>query len=683
VFLGEDGSVYTYKVLSTVDDYSRAIQQGLLMVMRACGVDGTSIQELVHGATIAGNAILEYKGARTGLLTTEGFRDVLEIRRIRMPRLYDMRWEKPPPLVERALRLEVPERINFRGEVLRPLGMEAAREAVGQLCSAGVQAIAICLLNSYVNPVHEQQLAALVRTMAPHLIVSLSSEVQPEIKEYERTSTTVIDAYIKPVVQQYLQTMEARLQRIKVAAPLLVMQSNGGVMTSQRAREKPIHMIESGPVAGIMGCLHLGHRLNYPNIITFDMGGTTAKASIIEDGQVSRAHEYEVGAGLNTGHRLLKGGGYLLRVPGIDIAEVGAGGGSIAWVDKGGSLQVGPQSAGAKPGPACYKQGGTAPTVTDANVLLGYLNPDCLVGGTLTLDADKARHAIVEHLATPLGLKPVDAAYGVRVIATSNMIRAIRAVSVERGRDPRDFVLFAFGGNGPGFAADMARELRISRLLVPPAAGLFSAFGLLFSEIEHHYVRTFVRRAETLEVGELQEQWRQLEAEGLATLQAEGYGPERVELHRFADMRYAGQNSELTIALPAGCLTPEAVTVLLEDFAREHEKTYGYCSDSEPVELVNIRLTARGIAGQSRLPEILSFPGGHHATHSPASESRQVYFGPDHGYLDTPLRPRAALAGPGLYGPLIIEEYDATTVVPPGCRATLDDWGNIVIDVEL
>jgi N-methylhydantoinase A len=680
VCLGHDGSIYTHKVPSSVDDYSRAMQQGLQTVLQTHGIAGAAISELVHGATVASNTILEYKGARTGLLTTEGFRDVLEIRRIRMPRLYDMRWQKPPPLVERALRLEVSERINFRGEILRPLDLEAARKALDQLRHAGVQAIAICLLHAYVNPVHEQRLAAFIRHTAPDIYLSLSSEVQPEIKEYERTSTTVIDAYIKPVVQRYLQTMEAGLQGLGITAPLLVMQSSGGVVTSRGARDKPVHMIESGPVAGITGCLQLGQRLNYPNIITFDMGGTTAKASIIEAGQVSRAHEYEVGAGLNIGHRLLKGGGYLVRVPGIDVAEVGAGGGSIAWVDKGGALQVGPQSAGATPGPVCYNLGGTTPTVTDANVLLGYLNPDYLIGGALALDADKARYAITKHLAEPLGLDPVAAAYGVRVIATANMIRAVRAVSVERGRDPRDFVLFAFGGNGPGFAVDMARALHISRLLIPPAAGLFSAFGLLFSELEHHYVRTFLRRAEALEVGELQEQWRHLETEALATLQAEGYAPERVELHRFADMRYAGQNSELTIPAPMHDLVPEAIVGLLEDFGQEHEKTYGYRSANEPVELVNIRLTARGVSAQSRLPQTLCLPD---EPYGAMLASRRVYFGPEHGYLDTPIQPRTALGEAAWHGPLIIEEYDATTVIPPGCRAMLDAWGNIVVGVEM
>lgn len=682
VFLGHDGTIHTHKLPSTVDDYSRAILQGVQAVIHAQASRGASIGELVHGATVASNTVLEYKGARTGLLTTEGFRDVLEIRRLRMPRLYDMGWEKPPPLIERALRLEVPERIDSRGHIVRRLEVEAARQAIFQLLDAGVEALAVCLINAYVNPAHERQLAALIHDLAPHLTLSLSCDVQPEIKEYERTSTTVIDAYIKPAVQRYLQTLEAGLHRSGMQAPLLVMQSNGGVMTARGAYDKPVHMIESGPVAGIMGCLHLGHRLGYPNIITFDMGGTTAKASIIEHGAVSRSHEYEVGAGLNIGHRLLKGGGYLLRVPGIDVAEVGAGGGSIAWVDRGGAMQVGPQSAGAQPGPVCYNLGGTAPTVTDANVVLGYLNPDYLVGGALPLAPDEALQTITTRLARPLGLDPVDAAYGVRVIAIANMIRAVRAVSVERGRDPRDFVLFAFGGNGPGFAVDMARALHMSRVIVPPAAGLFSAFGLLFSDLEHHYVQTFVRPAATLHVDELRHYWQQLETEGVTALQAEGYEPERLVVSRFADLRYAGQNSELTIAFPAGDPTRAALAELLEDFAREHDRTYGYRSDGEPVELVNLRLTARGVPWRPRVPERIALPPEAHPAPEALSPARQVFYGPESGYVETPVRPRAVLAGVRLEGPLIVEEYDATTVVPPGCRATLDAWGNIVIEVE-
>ena len=679
VCLGDDGRVVTYKISSTVDDYSRAIQAGLQAICHAAGCDGTAVGELVHGATIASNTILEYKGAKTGLLTTAGFRDVLEIRRIRMPRLYDMGWDKPPPLVERALRLEVPERMTFRGQVEQPLDVAAAQCAIERLRRAGIESLAVCLLHAYANPAHEQQLAELVRHIAPELSLSLSSEVQPEIKEYERTSTTVVDAYVKPIVRQYLQTLETALQHLQVAAPLLIMQSNGGVMTSQAAQHKPIHMIESGPVAGITGCLHLGRKLGYDNIITFDMGGTTAKASIIEHGEVSRSHEYEVGAGLNIGHRLLKGGGYLLRVPGIDVAEVGAGGGSIAWIDKGGALQVGPQSAGATPGPACYNQGGDAPTVTDANVVLGHVNPEYLVGGALKLDANRAQQALQSHVAEPLGLDMQDAAHGIRVIAIANMMRAVRAVSVERGRDPRDFALFAFGGNGPVFAVEMARALHISRVVVPPAAGLFSAFGLLFCDLEHHYMCTFLRPAATLNTDELHTQWQQLEREGRMALRAEHYADDRMQLRRFADMRYAGQNSELTIPFPAETLTPDTIPQVLEAFAQEHERTYGYRSDREPIELVNLRLTARGLATQPRVPDALLVPD--YDPQPLTAETRAVYFGPEHGVLDTPIRARGALRSQPQDGPLIVEEYDATTVIPPGCSAHLDTWRNIVIDL--
>src|SRR5437868_9668279 len=493
VLLGSDGTIHTKKVSSSVENYAQAIVEGLSEMFRETGLSGSAIEEIRHGTTVASNAILEHKGARVGLITTKGFRDVLEIRTLRMPKLYDLTWTKPAPLVERYLRKVVDERINYRGEIERPLDPADAEQAVDALLAENVEAIAVCLINSFTNPAHELMLKEIIQRKAPHLPLSISFEVLPEIKEYERTSTTVINAYVMPIVATYLRAMRKGLDAAGIPARLLLMQSNGGLTTDSAAAERPMNIIECGPAGVVVGAQALARGKGLDKIITFDMGGTTAKASMVEDGEIARAHEYAVGAGIMIGSRLLTGAGYTLKVPAIDLAEVGAGGGSHIWIDAGGALQVGPESAGAVPGPVCYDAGGEVATITDANVILGYLNPAHLIGGALKLNATKARRAFAARIAEPLDLAIEDAAYGAHEIAASNMIRAIKAVSTERGRDPREFALFAFGGNGPLFACGMARSLGISRVIVPPAPGLFSSFGLLYADVEHHYARTFRR----------------------------------------------------------------------------------------------------------------------------------------------------------------------------------------------
>lgn len=493
VLLGSDGTIHTKKISSSVENYARAIVEGLGEVFAEAGLEGKLIEELRHGTTVASNAILEHKGARVGLITTRGFRDVLEIRTLRMPRLYDMGWTKPAPLVERYLRKVVDERIHARGQVERALDPGEAERVVDALLAEKVEAIAVCLLHSFTNPVHEQMIADIIRRKAPGLPTSISCEVLPEIKEYERTSTTVVNAYVMPIVARYLRALRKGLDDAGINASLLLMQSNGGLTTDAAAAERPMNIIESGPAGGVVGAQALARAGDLPKLITFDMGGTTAKTSMIEDGQVLRTAEYSVGAGIMIGSRLLTGAGYTVKVPAIDLAEVGAGGGSHVWIDGGGALQIGPESAGALPGPVCYDKGGSVPTVTDANVLLGYINPTHLVGGALKLNADRARRVFQREIADALGMSIEQAAYGAHQIAASNMIRAIKAVSTERGRDPREFALFAFGGNGPLFACGMAAALGMKRIVVPPSAGLFSSFGLLYANVEHHYTRTLRR----------------------------------------------------------------------------------------------------------------------------------------------------------------------------------------------
>ncbi|MSP48705.1 MAG: hydantoinase/oxoprolinase family protein [Alphaproteobacteria bacterium] len=677
VLLGQDGTIHTAKISSSVGNYADAIVEGLTQLFQETGLDGSVLEEIRHGTTVASNAILEHKGARTGLITTKGFRDILEIRTLRMPRLYDIAWTKPPPLVERYLRQVVDERIDAHGTVERALSAADAERAVSGLLAEKVEAIAVCLINSFTNPVHELMIADIVRKRAPALPLSVSYEVLPEIKEYERTSTVVVNAYVMPIVSGYLRALRRGLDEAGIPARLLLMQSNGGLTTDTAAAERPMNIIESGPAGGVIGAQALARAKGLKKILTFDMGGTTAKASMVEDGEVTRAAEYSVGAGIMIGSRLLTGAGYTLKVPAIDLAEVGAGGGSLVWIDAGGSLQIGPESAGAAPGPVCYDKGGETPTVTDANVILGYINPLHLVGGALKLNAGKAKTSFAEKVAKPLGMAVELAAYGAHQIAASNMIRAIKSVSTERGRDPREFALFAFGGNGPLFACGMARALSMSRIVVPPSAGLFSSFGLLYADVEHHYARTFRRLLRKADLAEIEAAWTALARQAREQLKIEGFAGPKARLRRSASLHYQGQSYELTVPMPDGPIDAAMVVHLEEAFGREHEKTYGHrAGPEEPVELVAMQVIGMGLRDGVGVPEQVRSSRIEPSPPPP----RPAYFGPETGWLETPVLRRSDLAGTRA-GPLIVEEYDATCVVPPGARASLDTAGNIVIEL--
>ena len=677
VFLGGDGRVLARKVASTPDDYSRAVLDGIADGLEDLGVAPGSVSEVSHGFTVATNAIIEQKGAHTALITTEGFRDILEFRRNRTPRLYDLYYEKSPTLIKRQYRLEVGERLNFRGEVLRPLDVDDVDRAVQSVLDSGVESVAVCLLHSYANPDHEQYIAQVLRERAPDVILTLSSDLLPEMKEYERTSTTVINSYVRPVVERYLTLLTGGLTDMGVTVPLTVMQSNGGLATSDIAKERPVYCIESGPAAGVVGAYHLGRRLGMSNLMTLDMGGTTAKASIIENGEMLQAPEYEVGGEISVGHRLLRGSGHILRVPAIDLAEVGAGGGSIATVDRSGSLRVGPQSSGAFPGPACYRLGGPDATVTDADVLLGYLNPHHLLAGDFEIDAELARQAVADHVARPLGLSEVEAAHGIHTLVNSNMGRALRAVSSERGRDPRRFDLVCFGGGGPVHAAGLAEMLDISRVVVPPFPGVFSSFGLLVADVEHHFVQTYFKTFDEIDVEALSELLEGLWQEGRRQLRLEGFDDQHHELITQVDMKYEGQVSDLTVPFPPGPVNRASLTSVAQNFDLEHEQSFGYSTDAG-YQLVNVRVIARGLSEQSRMPERFELAAGS----AGAQTSRNVYFGPNRGWADTPVVSRGSLAGQSVNGPLIIEEYDSTTVVPPGWTAAVDAASNIILERE-
>jgi len=684
VLLDSAGGVATCKVASTPESYGRAIMAGLLELMREQGACADGLTELVHASTIATNAILELKGARTALITTHGFRDVLEIRRLRIPVLYDLQYRKPPPLVPRRLRLEVSERLGARGVVLEELDEDSVRRATEVLREAEVEAVAIALLHSYANPAHERRVAKLVRAALPDSVyVTCSTEILPEIREYERTSTVVVNAYVGPTVRNYLAALAQDIRSLGVTGSLQIMQSNGGVLTVDSAERKPAYLTESGPAAGVIACAKLARAAGLDNVISFDMGGTTCKAAMIEGGEPARTSEYEVGSGINLSSKLVKGGGYPIKLPFIDVSEIGAGGGSIVRLDAAGGLHVGPQSAGAVPGPVCYGNGGTEPTFTDAMVVLGYLNPSALAGGRVQLHADRARAVLEDRIAGPLRLPLLDAAHGIYTVAAATMTRAVKAVTTYRGRDPRDFTLVAFGGNGPIAATAVAEALSMRKVLVPVAPGVFSAVGLLLAEVEHEFTSSVMTAVERLGDGDLARSFSELEARALAEMQSEGRSAERLQLKRVAELRYAGQAYELAVPVEKG----DSLAAVLERFHSEHARTYGHRSDVDPVDLVSIRIFARVVASQatqsyaqlasSSARAQISRRSGDYAV----QVTRRAYFGKAYGLLETPIIERAALASAWLAGPVIVEEYDSTCVVPPGHRARLDELGNIEIEI--
>ena len=692
------GRLATRKLPSTPYNYADAVIAGVRSLLEELESPLDALEELLHGCTVATNAILEGKGATTALLTTRGFRDVLELRRVRVPNLYEPLYERPPPLVPRHLRFEVGERTGPRGEVLHPLDEAEVRIAAERIRAVGIEAVAVCYLHSYANPAHERRTGEILREMLPAAFVSLSVDVLPQKLEYERTSTTVINAYVGPPVKHYVQSMISQVQGAGIGGRLMVMQSSGGILDADAVAENPARIVECGPAAGVVGAQHFAARAGFDNVITLDMGGTTAKASLIEQGRVTFADEYEVGGGMSSRSALMGGGGYALKLPVIDISEVGAGGGSIAWLDKAGSLKVGPQSAGAVPGPACYDAGNEEPTVTDANVILGYLNPESLAGGSVPIRFERAHESIAARLAAPLRRGVVETAFGVHTVANANMMKAVKAVTTYRGRDPRDFNLVAFGGSGGVHAVDLARVLQVRRVVLPVAAGVFSALGLLFSNLEMNETVPFLHPAEDAPLDEAERLYSAL-AERIAVVVG---GPrEEIEFARQADVRFAGQAYELTVPFgeartegagltrcgagggagaSGACvsrLDARAIADLCARFEAEHLARYGHAFSGEfPVEIVNLRLVG------SRRPAGIVEPAPFDPASRPGPDARRgVYFGPATGLVDTPVIGRGRLGAEPRPGPMIIEEYEGTCVVPPDCAARLDGLGNVVIEL--
>jgi N-methylhydantoinase A len=669
----DDGTVATNKIPSSPEDFGDAVVKGILELTSRLDVPLEAASEFLHGCTVATNAILERKGARTALITTRGFRDVLELRRIRVPNLYDPLYVKPEPLVPRDLRFEIDERMGPGGEVLRPLNSDDLETVIAALRNSAVEAVAVTLLHSYANPDHEIAIGAALRQGLPGVFVTLSHEILPEIREYERTSTTVISSYLGPVVSAYLQGLVGRLKEQGLQRRLLVMQSSGGVANAEEIIKKPALIAESGPAAGVTAARIVGRTSGYRDIISLDMGGTSAKASIIEDGRVAVTDQYEVGSTLSAKNTLLRGGGYALKMPILDISEIGAGGGSIVALDEAGAIRIGPESAGAIPGPACYGLGGTDPTVTDANLALGYLNPRQLAGGAMRIDRELALAAIERNIAKPLGLSVQETAYGIHRVTNSHMIRAIKSVSVQRGRDPGNFVLMAFGGSGGIHAVDMARSLNIPRVVIPPVAGVFSALGLLAAEVETTLSVAFLSTAEEASPSKLASEYGRLEDEIARALERES---QELRFERYAEIRYVDQAFELRIPAVEGAIGAAWIAAMKTAFDAEHERKYGHSfGGGSAIEFVSIGVIGR-LARTDR-------PFRFGAATNPREEStRSAYFGPDVGERTTPVVGRMGLRESPREGPLIVEEMEGTTVVPPGARVHLDENANIVISVS-
>ena len=665
LFEGDTGGLTLTKVPSTPADPSQGVINGIQQLVEENDIKPKSITFLIHGTTVATNAVLEGKGMPTALLATEGFGDILDIVRQDRPQLYDWRAMRPAPMVPRSQRWEVAERILFDGTEKCSLDEDQVRRIVNQIQERGLTSIAVCYLHSYVNPAHEKRTGEIIAEEVPTASISLSSEILPEIKEYERTSTTAMNAAVMPIVERYMKRLSQTTVEMGVSSRLHVMQSNGGIMTAETAGRKSVNTILSGLAGGVLGGVTLAKQAGFENAITIDMGGTSFDISLAYQGQIRFSRESEIG-------------GHAIAIPMIDVHTLGAGGGSIAWIDVGGALQVGPQSAGAVPGPACYNRGGTLPTVTDANQVLGRLNPEYLLAGSMNMEPDLARRAIQGHVADPLGMSLEAAAEGIIKIINANMLKGIRVVSVERGYDPRDFTVVAFGGGGPVHAAELARELGAKAVMVPTAPGITSAIGLLMADFRHDYARTYLCATDTMDFDDLNGAFAGLEHQAVTQLKEEGVSEADIVLMQSVEMRYRGQGHSLEIAVPAGHLDNAALQQINDAFHRQHQTTYGYSRSDEVTEFVNLRL-----AGIGRLPKPqpqLAEKDGKYPSDALIGR-RMVYFKGQ--WHETAIYDRHLLRhGNRLSGPAIVEQLDSTTIVLPAQTARVDALGNILIAIQ-
>ncbi|MER8670826.1 hydantoinase/oxoprolinase family protein [Mesorhizobium sp. M0644] len=668
-----DQKVAFGKELTSHNDPSRSMIEGLQKLLDAQGLAWPAIGNIVHATTLVTNAIIERKGAKVGLVTTRGFRDVVEIGNETRYELYDLFFEKPAPLVDRKLRFEVAERMDVNGNVVLALEESEIARIAEDLREQGVEAVAVCLLHSYRNPLHEQQIAAGLRALLSDVPVTVSSEIAPEIREYERSNTASGNAYVQPVVDRYLMELDAGLTRRGFGGAVHLMLSAGGLTTLDTARRQPIHLIESGPAAGAIAAGYFSRLTETPNLISFDMGGTTAKMCLLRDGEPERSTEFEAARV----HRFKKGSGLPLKVPVIDLIEIGAGGGSIARVDGMGLLKVGPESARSTPGPVCYNRGGTEPTVTDCDLVLGYLSPDYFLGGELKLDLAGVHQAVGKKIAAPLGMDVVDAAAGVHQIVNETMASATRMYLTEKGEDPSRYTLLAFGGAGPVHAYGLAKSLGISRIIVPPGAGVMSALGLLTAAPACDVARSYISHLSALDWETVNQLFSDMESQASALLAAARVASDEVVVARSADMRFIGQGFEIPAVLPVGQLGPDALAEIEASFIRAYAARFGRRVEGVGVEALTWRLHASISAKDARLAfatsgKIDDARKGHRRAHFEGK-----------GFIDCAVFDRSKLAaGTRITGPAIIEERESTAVIGPDAIVTIDENFNILMEIN-
>jgi N-methylhydantoinase A len=662
VTLDEDGNVTALKGDTTPPDFER----GVMNVMARLGAEAGGITAFIHGTTTIINALTERKGAKTGLLTTKGFRDVLEIARCNRPDLFNLVFAKPKPFVPRHLRLEVAERISADGGTMLPLDMAGVESAAEIFRRESVEAVAVCFINSYANDAHELAAAARLRELLPGVFVSSSGQITREWREYERTSTVVLNAYVGPIASRYVSNLDGELDRAGVRGRRFFMQSNGGTTPFEGAKIAPVNMVESGPVAGVFGSAALGGVIGERRVISFDVGGTTAKCSLIDGGEVKITTNYRI-------ERTDRNAGYPIMAPVVDIVEIGNGGGSIAWMDETGSLRVGPRSAGALPGPVAYGRGGLEPTTTDACLVAGRLSPSNFDS---KVDLAAVEAALVRRVGEPLGKDARGAAESVIRVAEANMYNALKLISVRRGYDPREFTLVAFGGGGPMHAAAMARELGVRKVVIPVAAAVFSAWGMLMTGVRHDYIRTRISPLIDTPPEELSEMWSGLLEDASRDFARHGEPDDSAEYGYFADMRYMGQEHTVKVQTPQPAWDEAAKAEISRRFHDAHERYYTYRLDGAPIEIVNLHLVARG---GGKAPEPARIARQSEPIASALKERRSVYFSRD-GWRDTPVyRREALLAGAELAGPAIVEERAASTLAGDGQALAVDDYGNLII----
>ncbi|MGW8428438.1 hydantoinase/oxoprolinase family protein [Peribacillus simplex] len=662
VYVTEQGNFGVAKSHTTPPNF----EQGVMDVVAKSEVDEKAITTFIHGTTVIINALTEKKGVKTGLITTKGFRDVLEIARGNRPDLFNTRYEKPEPFVERALRREVEERLNYKGDVLTALNRNQVKEIIEFFKKEKVEAVAVAYLHSYVNPSHEQETVELIKELWPEIAVTASYETTKEWREYERTNTTILNAYVQPIAASYIDRLHKKLQENQTNSQNYIMQSNGGTTTFDHAKRLPINMVESGPVAGIFGAAVLGELIGEKNIIAFDIGGTTAKCSLIEDGEVKVTTDYYI-------ERNSRSAGYPIKAPVVDIVEIGNGGGSIAWIDDAGSLKVGPQSAGALPGPVAYGQGGSEPTTTDANLYTGRLSAKNF---DYNVDVSKVKQAIEEKVANHFGINAEEAALGIIRIANSNMLNALKLISIRKGHNPREFTLVAFGGGGSMHAPALAKELGVKKVVIPLASPVFSAWGMLMTDLRHDYIKTYITRINDINLKEISDEWSTIESNALQQFEGEGVEQKRVIFSRFADIRYVGQEHTVKVPVPSGEWNHEDIQGIINKFHELHEKNYTFKLVNAQTEIVSLHVTAFGKVKKPELQKVVVKGKVEDAL----KETRLVYF-EEKGWIDTKVYHRTGLpTNEVIEGPAIIEEKAAVTVIYEGQSLSVDSYGNLIVN---